>query len=226
MEEIKRKLSELRDEEYGDFMSSLLPGIPRETILGVRIPELRKLARSLKKETCSDLFLRELPHTYYDENNLHAFLIEEKAESFEQAVELTEEFLPYLDNWQTCDSFHPKIFGTDPERLYEKTEEWMKSRHAYTVRYGIVMQIRYFLDDRFLPEMPEQMAGIQSDDYYVRMALSWYFSVALVKQYEQTIPLFKEKRLDRWIHNKALQKAVESHRITEEIKAYLRTMKR
>ena len=168
---------------------------------------------------------KELPHKYYEENNLHAYLIENIAKTFEEAVMLTEKFLPYVDNWATCDTFSPKAFKKDLNALYDKTLEWMNSSHVYTVRYGIVTQLQHFLDVEFRKEMLDIMAEIHTEEYYINMAIAWYYSFALIKQYTATIPLFEERRLDKWVHNKSLQKAIESYRIDKETKDYLRSLK-
>ncbi len=226
MKQVEERLFQLQDLKYRDFHAKLMPGYDKERIIGVRTPVLRKFARQFAKEPDAAEFLKELPHKYYEENNLHGFLIENLASDFDTAIEMTEEFLPYVDNWATCDGFSPKAFSKDLPRLYEKTCKWMKSRHAYTVRYGIVTQLRLFLDDEFRPEMPEVVAALHSEDYYVKMAAAWYFSFALIKQYDTVIELFRTERLDLWIHNKALQKAIESYRIDKETKDYLRSLKR
>lgn len=230
MKQIEERLFALQDLEYRDFHARLMPGYEKEHIIGVRTPALRKLAKELAKEMKTDetiaAFLTELPHKYYEENNLHAFLIEQLAKDFEQALTMTEAFLPYIDNWATCDCFTPKAFKKDLNRLYDKTLEWMKSAHTYTVRYGIVTQLQLFLDDAFRPEMLEILAQIHRDDYYINMAIAWYYSFALIKQYDSTIGLFQAQTLDKWIHNKSLQKAIESYRIDKETKDYLRSLKR
>lgn len=226
MKQIEERLFQLQDLKYRDFHAKLMPGYDKERIIGVRTPVLRKFAKQLAKEPSAAEFLKELPHKYYEENNLHAFLIENLASDFDTAMEMTEAFLPYIDNWATCDSFTPKAFRKDLPRLYQKTCNWLESEHTYTVRYGIVTQLQLFLDDAFRPEMLEVIADIHSEEYYVNMAAAWYFSFALIKQYDVAIELFRTERLELWVHNKALQKAIESYRIDKETKDYLRSLKR
>ena len=230
MKQIEEQLFALQDLKYRDFHARLMPGYEKENIIGVRTPALRKLAKELAKKMAADqkiaAFLTELPHKYYEENNLHAFLIEQIAKDFDTALSMTEEFLPYIDNWATCDSFTPKAFKKDLNRLYNKTLEWMKSADTYTVRYGIVTQLQLFLDDEFRPEMLEILAQIHRDDYYINMAIAWYYSFALIKQYDSTVGLFEVQTLDKWSHNNSLQKAIESYRIDKETKDYLRSLKR
>ena len=226
MNQLEERLFALQDLDYRDFHAKLMPGYDKERIIGVRTPALRKLAKQLTKEgDCSD-FLSQLPHKYYEENNLHAFLIENLAGDFDTAMGMTEAFLPYIDNWATCDCFTPKAFRKEPQRLYEKTLEWLKSDHTYTVRYGIVTQLSLFLDREFRPEMLDILADIHREEYYINMAIAWYYSFALIKQYDAAIGLFESRRLDKWIHNKSLQKAIESYRIDKETKDYLRSLKR
>lgn len=168
--------------------------------------------------------MSSLPHVYYEENNLHAFLIEQITD-FETAVLETDRFLPYVDNWATCDCMSPKAFKKDLDRLLTKIDQWLSSSHTYTVRYGICTLMRYYLDSRFSPDLLKKVAEIRSDEYYVKMMIAWYFATALAKQYDATLPYIYEKKLDKWTHNKAIQKAIESYRVTDEHKAYLKTLK-
>lgn len=225
MKKIEEKLFALQDLQYRDFHSRLMPDHDKELVIGVRTPALRKMAKELAKDSDYKAFLEELPHKYYEENNLHAYLIETVAKDFDEAVELVETFLPYINNWATCDTFSPKALRKNLDALYDKTLEWMKSSHTYTVRYGIVTQLQLFLDDGFRVEMLDIMANIHTEEYYINMAIAWYYSFALIKQYQSVIPLFEAKRLDKWIHNKSLQKAIESYRIDKETKDYLRSLK-
>ncbi len=228
MKQIEEKLFALQDLGYRDFHAKLMPGYNKDDIIGVRTPQLRRLARELAK-TEPDLcraFLGELPHRYYEENNLHGFLIEVMAKDFDTALSMTEDFLPYIDNWATCDSFMPKAFKKEPDLLYERTLKWLESSHIYTIRYAVVTWLRLFLDDQFRPEMLEILAEFSSEEYYVNMAIAWFYSFALIKQYDAAIGLFESGRLNRWVHNKALQKAVESYRIDKETKDCLRGLKR
>ena len=223
-DEIEKRLFEMQDTEYRDFQSKLMPTVEKGRIIGVRTPSLRKLAKELAKQPASDAFLNGLPHKYYEEDNLHAFLLEQ-IKDFDRAVYEIDRFLPYVDNWATCDMMSPKVLLRYPDRLVEKIDGWLTSGDTYTVRFGIKMLMSGFLDDRFLPEYADRVAAVRSDEYYVKMMAAWYFATALSKQYEAVLPYITEHRLDTWTHNKAIQKALESNRITPEQKAYLRTMK-
>lgn len=219
--QIQRHLFTLQDTGYKAFCTSLMPTVEPDTVIGVRTPVLRHYAKQLAKEECGMAFLDKLPHKFYEENNLHAFLIEQLGD-FEKTVEALEKFLPYVDNWATCDSMSPKVFGKCPKRLLPKIEEWMNVDHVYTVRYAIGLLMRYFLDDLFCPEYPARVAAVCSDEYYVNMMIAWYFATALAKQYDAVLPYITEQRLPTWIHNKTIQKAIESYRISEEQKVLLR----
>ncbi len=214
----------MQDTAYGDFCSALMPTVERQRVIGVRTPALRKYARFLEPER-AEVFLRSLPHGYFEEDNLHAFLIERIGE-YERTVAEIERFLPYVDNWATCDSMRPKILKKHTDELYKKVLEWIKSDHTYTVRYALGMLHSYFLDDRFLPEQLALAAGIVSDEYYINMMVAWYFATALGKQREHTLPYLTEGRLRDPIHNMTLRKAVESFRIPEEDKALCRSLRR
>ena len=214
----------LQDLEYKQFHSKLMPTIDPDVIVGVRTPELRKLAKQLAKSTDVELFLQELPHRYYEENNLHGFLIESIKE-FDACIFALNQFLPYVDNWATCDMMAPKVLKKDLPKLYEWTKIWIASGKTYTIRFGVNMLMKYFLDEAFLPEYPELVASIAAEEYYVKMVVAWYFATALAKQYDAVLPYLTEHRLDVWTHNKTIQKAVESYRITKEQKEYLRTLK-
>lgn len=220
---VRRELFALRDEKYRDFHKKLVPTVDETRIIGVRIPALRKYEKELSAETGSE-YLDLLPHRYIEENNLHAFIIS-GMKDFDEAMRRTDEFLPYIDNWATCDSFMPKVFKKHPDEVYEKVKQWLKSERAYTVRYGLVTLLNNFLDGEFRLEMLDLAANLRSEEYYINMAVAWYFSIALVKQYDAALPYIIERRLDRWTHNKAIQKAIESYRISAETKAYLRSLK-
>lgn len=220
--DIKKELWKLQDNEYKVFHARLMPTIDPDSIIGIRVPVLRKFSKEIKD---SEAFFSELPHKYYEENNLHAFLIE-KISDFDLCMKETERFLPYIDNWATCDMLNPAVFGKNKEKLIEKIRIWIKSEHIYTVRFGIGMLMRYFLDSEFKEEYLEWAAGIHSDEYYVNMMLAWYFATALSKQYDETVKYIEENRLSVWIHNKTIQKAVESRRISEKTKNYLREYRR
>lgn len=223
---IEKKLFELQDIKYRDFHKRLIPTVDEKSIIGVRTPALRKFAKEFAKNepAVSKDFLKILPHRYYDENNLHAFLIEQE-KNFSDAMTLCESFLPYIDNWATCDTFSPKCFKKHPSEVYAKVKEWIKSDKIYTVRYAVVTLLQNFLDDNFEDEMLSLAASASCDEYYINMAVAWYFSIALIKQYDKALPYIEKKKLPVWVHNKAIQKAVESYRIDGETKAYLKTLK-
>jgi len=218
------KLFALQDQAYADFQSKLLPTVQRETIIGVRTPDLRKMAKQICKTPVAQEFLHSLPHRYFDENQLHAFILSEEKD-FDRCLEELELFLPYVDNWATCDQLSPKCFKKYPQELLPHIRKWMKSKHTYTKRFGIGMLMRYYLDEEFKPEYLEWVASIKSDEYYIRMMQAWFFATALAKQLDATLPYIEQHRLHPWTHNKAIQKAVESFRITDEQKALLKTLR-
>ena len=222
--EIRRRLFELEDPSYKKFQCGLMPTVEPDTVIGVRTPALRKLAKELSKEADIKDFLEDLPHQYYEENNLHGFLLE-TIKDYEEAVASVEAFLPYVDNWATCDQMSPRVFKNHLPQLLEKIEQWIQSEQTYTVRFGIGMLMRFYLDEAFLPEYLELAANIRREEYYINMMIAWYFATALAKQYEAALPYIENRRLTPWTHNKAIQKAVESYRIRPEQKAYLRTLK-
>lgn len=227
MQEITTQLFIMQDNEYKEFHGRLMPTVNPDTILGIRVPILRKfsnqLAKSLSKEKLLE-FMNELPHKYYEENNIHAFLIE-KIKDFDECIVALEKFLPFVDNWATCDMMNPKILKKNTQQLFCKIKEWIASPHVYTIRYGIGMLMRYFLDDNFKMEYLDMVAAVKSDEYYVNMMKAWFFATALAKQYEATLPYIKEKRLDNWSHNKAIQKSIESFRVPKEHKEELKRYK-
>ena len=223
--QLQDRLFELQDLSYRDFQSKLMPTIDRETVIGVRTPDLRRLAKKLRGTPEAAEFLRSLPHRYYEENNLHAFLLE-SIRDYDTCLTQLKLFLPYVDNWATCDMMSPKVFKKHAQELLTEIYRWLDSGEVYTVRYGIGMLMRYFLDEAFSPEYPKRVAEIVSEEYYIRMMVAWYFATALAKQYDQILPYIEEQRLEPWIHNKTIQKAIESYRITPEQKAYLKTLKR
>lgn len=222
--EIREQLLELQETGYQEFQKKLIPGEAQGTILGVRTPKLRKVAKKLAKREDVSVFLKDLPHRYFEENQLHVFVVGEERE-WNHCLEQVEIFLPYINNWATCDQFSPGIFRKYPERLLPDIRRWISSDHVYTVRFGVGMLMRHFLEDHFQERYLDWVAQIRSEEYYVRMMAAWYFATALAKQYEAALPVIEQKRLDVWTHNKAIQKAVESYRITSEQKAYLRTLK-
>ncbi len=222
--EVRAALKELRDAGYGKFQTGLIPTVENEKILGVRTPALKKLAKELAKDPEIDEFLADLPHTYFEENQLHAFIVAEEKD-FGRCMEETERFLPYIDNWATCDQFSPKVFGKHREELLPHIKKWMDSGETYTVRYGIGMLMRYFLGDNFRDEYAEAVAAVKSEEYYVNMMIAWYFATALAFQYETVLPYIAGRRLSEWVHRKTIQKAVESFRVSEERKAVLRGLR-
>lgn len=224
IKKVQQMLFELEDLGYKEFHSHLMPTVDPDTVIGVRTPELRRLAGKLAKDPEINLFLDTLPHTYYEENNLHGFILE-RIKDYEACVEAVDIFLPYIDNWATCDMFTPKVFKKHLPELLEKIREWMSSEKTYTVRFGIKMLMNYYLDEAFSPVYLEMVAGVKSDEYYINMMIAWFFATALAKRYEDTVPYLEEKRLERWIHNKTIQKAVESRRIEEQKKIFLKTLK-
>ena len=223
-EEIREKLFSLADENYKEFHSKLMPTVDRDKIIGVRTPILRKFAAELFKSAEYRDFMTDLPHKYYEEDNLQGFLIE-KIKDFDECLSETENLLPYIDNWATCDMLRPKAFKNEPEKLYSKIREWLGSDKPYTVRYAIGCLLSFYLDDNFKREHLQLVGSIVSDEYYINMMIAWYFATALSKQYDSTIPYIEERKLPGWVHRKTIQKAIESYRITDETKAYLRTLR-
>lgn len=221
---IKEELLALQDISYADFQAKLTPNIPRDLFIGVRVPELRKLAKKVAEEPETSKFLRDLPHKYYDENILHGLLISEMRD-YDACIEAVDEFLPYIDNWAVCDIMSPKIFKKNKKALLEKIKEWSASEKTYTCRFGIEMLMSHFLDDDFKAEYLEIPLFVKSEDYYVQMMIAWFFATALAKEWDATIKYIEDHRLDRWTHNKAIQKARESSRITLKEKEYLKSLK-
>ena len=217
-------LFQLQDKGYRDFQSKLIPTIPLETIIGVRIPAIRKLAKEYGKDPESVEFLKQLPHTYYDENILHALLVAE-IKDYEACVKEVERFLPYVDNWSVCDIFSPKVFRKNKDKLTDKIREWTASDHPYPCRFGMEMLMTHFLDEDFRVEYLEIPATVHSEEYYVNMMIAWFYATALANQWDATIGYIEDQRLDTWTHNKTIQKARESYRITPEQKEYLKTLK-
>ena len=223
-DEIREELFRLRDVEYGIFQSKLIPTADPEIFIGVRTPALRSYAKTLAKRADVGEFLDQLPHHYFDENQLHAFIISE-LKDFARCMEEVNRFLPYVDNWATCDQMSPKVFKKHKGELLDQIGLWLTTKETYTIRFGIGMLMQHYLDEDFDLKYPEMVARIRSDEYYVNMMIAWYFATALAKQYDSILPFLKEKRLDDWTHNKAIQKCVESRRITDEQKKYLKTLK-
>ena len=223
IQKIKNDLLLMQDKTYKDFHSKLMPTINPNSIIGIRVPVLREYAKKLFKENNIESlnpFLKNLPHEFYEENNIHAFIIE-KINNFDECIFYLENFLPYIDNWATCDMLNPKIFKTNYEKLLEKIYQWINSDSVYTVRFAIGMLMRYFLDEKFETKYLDLVTSINSEEYYINMMRAWFFATALAKQYEQTFPYIKNYSLDKWTHNKTIQKAVESNLINKEIKQFL-----
>ena len=224
IEKVQAELFEMQDLTYRDFHAKLIPTIDKETVIGVRTPMLRAYAKKFGKTADAVTFLEVLPHKYYEENNLHGLLIEQ-IKDYPACIAAIERFLPYVDNWATCDMIALRTMKKHLDVFIQEIYSWMASDHPYVVRFGIGMLMRYYLDEQFKPEYPEKVAEIKSDEYYVNMMRAWYFATALAKQYDQILPYLEEKKLDTWTHNKTIQKAVESYRIASEQKCYLRTLR-
>ena len=223
--EIQKELFSLQDKEYMKFLSKLTPNVSEDTIIGVRIPEIRKLAKKLVKNNEYEDFLKELPHKYYDENLLHGAIISE-SKDFEKCIKLLDNFLPFVDNWAVCDTISPKIFKKYKKGVIEKIKEWSQSDKTYTCRFGVEMLMTHFLDEDFKKEYLEMVANIHSEEYYVKMVVAWFFATALAKQWDYAVIYLEDNRLDVWVHNKTIQKARESLRISLEKKEYLKKLKR
>ena len=221
MEEIQKHLFELQDMEYRDFHSRLMPDIDKETVIGIRVPVLRKYAKSIAGTELAEKFIKELPHCYYEENNLHMMLIT-GIKDYARCLTEIERFLPYIDNWATCDFPAPKCFENHKEELLPVIKRWIASSETYTIRYGIGMLMRLYLDENFDPAYVQLVAGVKSDEYYVNMMIAWYMATALAKQWDAVVPYIEEHLMSDWVHRKTIQKAVESYRITDEQKVYLR----
>ena len=223
-EEIREELFKLQDLKYRDFQGGLIPGTELDYMIGVRTPELRKLAKTYAKNENVAEFLKDVPHKYFDENQLHAFIVSE-IKDFNLCVEEVNSFLPYVDNWATCDQMSPKVFKKNKKELLNYIEKWMDSKETYTIRFAIGMLMQHFLDEDFDEKYMDRISKVRSEEYYVNMMIAWYFATALAKQYDAAIPYIQEKKLDTWTHNKTIQKAVESYRIDSDTKEYLRSLK-
>ena len=217
-------LFSVQDLKYRDFNSKLIPNIEKDTVIGVRTPLLRNYAKEMIKNGEASAFLAELPHKYFEENQIHAFIISE-LKDYNTVISELERFLPYIDNWATCDQLVPKVFKKNTDKLVDMATEWINSDRTYTIRFGIGVFMRYFLDDKFSKEYLYLIANIRSDEYYVNMMIAWYFATAIAKQYSSAVACIEENHLDKWVHNKTIQKACESYRVTDEHKAYLKSLK-
>ena len=221
---LQARLFALQDKDYRDFHSKLIPNIDKDLVIGIRVPVLRAFAKNFSKEDEASAFINMLPHKYYEENCLHALLIEQISDCGTLIKEL-DRFLPFIDNWAACDILSPKAFKKHPGAFTAKIKEWIGSNNTYAVRFGVDMLLKFYLDQEFLPVYNEWVANIISDEYYINMARAWYFATALAKQYDKTVSIIEQKRLDVFTHNKTVQKAIESYRIGSEQKKYLKSLK-
>lgn len=228
MTEIQRQLFALQDKQYRQFHSSLIPTLPPEKVIGVRMPAMRKLAKQLSQQPDTIEFLNSLPHEYYDENTLHGLILCEEKD-YDKTIDMLDKWLPFVDNWATCDLIKPHSFRLmakhNPDRLLADCLRWTDSVEPYICRFGTGMLMTYFLDETFQPELLAHVAAIESEHYYVRMEVAWYFATALAKQYDATLPYIEQHRLCDWTHRKTIQKAIESYRISDEHKTYLKTFR-
>ena len=224
MNNIEKELFKLQDKKYQELQSKILPNLDANTIIGVRTPDLKKYAKKLFKDNNYESFINDLPHKYYEENQLHAFIISD-IKDYDECLSCFKKFLPYIDNWSTCDQSTPKAFSKNLDSLLKEIKGWIKSKETYTIRFGISMLMRNYLDSNFKVDYLEMVSKIKSDEYYVNMMRAWYFATALAKQYDKTISYIENNKLDTWTHNKAIQKAIESYRVTDEHKDYLRSLR-
>ncbi len=224
MNRITDELFSLQDKKYRDMQVKIIPNIDSESIIGVRTPELRTLAKKMVKENNYFEFLNNLPHKYFDENQLHAFIVSE-IKDYDECISYVNKFLPYVDNWATCDQMSPKAFKKNTDILLDEINDWLNSKELYTVRFAIGCLMQYYLDERFDSKYLKMVSKVKSDEYYLQMMIAWYFATALAKQYDATIPYIENKKLSKWIHNKTIQKSIESYRISQDKKDYLRTLK-
>ena len=225
MNKIVEELFKLQDKDYRDFQAKLIPNVGIDYFIGVRTPNLRKYAKEMIKNQSYESFLEELPHKYFDENQLHAFILSE-IKDYNQLITYINSFLPYIDNWATCDQLTPNILKKNRDKLIKEIKRWLKSKEIYTLRFSIKMLMQHYLDDEFKEEYLNLVSKIKTEDYYLKMMISWYFATALSKQYPIAVKYLEEHKLDKWIHNKTIQKAIESYRITPEQKKYLKSLKK
>ncbi len=222
---IGSKLFEMQDLQYKAFYSKLMPTVNPDKIIGIRVPVLRRFAKEFSKTDEAKNFFKKLPHKFYEEDNLHAFLIELMPD-YQKVIDELNRFLPFVDNWATCDGMTPKIFAENTDNLISEINKWLESEHTYTVRFAVNMLMKFYLEENFKEEYLQRVASIKSDEYYVKMVQAWYFATALAKQWDYAVVYLRENKLDEWVHNKTIQKATESFRITEEQKEYLKKLKR
>ncbi|MBR1422434.1 MAG: DNA alkylation repair protein [Ruminococcus sp.] len=224
MNTIAQRLTKLQDPAFADLTAKTIPGFDRQYFIGVRTPQLRALAKELYGSAAARSFTNELPHRYFEEYQLHSFIIS-REKNFEICIKETEKFLPFVNNWAVCDQLCPACFSKNKDKLLPSIYKWLESEHLYTKRFAVKMLMSHFLDNDFDKRYLDAVCGIKSEEYYMKMMIAWYIATALAKQYESTLPYLTEHRLDKWTHNKAIQKAVESRRITDEQKTYLKTLK-
>ena len=222
---LRNELFSMRDDKYKAFQEKLMPSVDTDSVIGIRTPALRRFAAEFAKKQSSSNFLKTLPHTYYEENNLHAFLIE-KIGDFDRTVEELNRFLPYVDNWATCDMMSPKVFSANQEKLLPIIKEWLSSPHIYMARFGIVTLMKHYLDEDFSPHHLQMVADVPSDEYYIEMAKAWYFAEALVKQYDSALPYLTSSRLSPSVHNKTISKACDSFRVSKDKKDFLKILRK
>lgn len=224
IQKVQQDLFTMQDLKYRDFHAKLMPTVDKDSVIGVRVPMLRAYAKKFGKTEEAKQFLEILPHQYYEENNLHGLLIDQMKD-YELGIEELIRFLPYINNWATCDILSVKAVKGHLDSYIKNIYQWLESDYTYTIRFGINMLMRYYLEEEFKIEYPEKVAAIRSEEYYVNMVRAWYFATALAKKYDQVLPFLEEQKMDVWTHNKTIQKAIESYRITLEQKEYLRTLK-
>lgn len=225
MNRIQKELFKYKDEKNAEFQRKLTPGVDKNKFLGVRVPNARKVAKEVIAENDYADFLQTLPHEYFDENLLHSILLSQ-VKDYDECIKYVEEFLPYVDNWAVCDTISPKCFKKHKDELLKKIKVWAKSKHTYTCRFGIDMLMTFYLDEDFKAEYLQIPSKIHSKEYYINMMIAWYYATALAKKWDDTIVYLEENKLDTWVHNKTIQKAVESYRITDKQKKYLKTLRR
>ena len=224
MNELQKRLFELQDIKYKEFHSKLMPGIDPDSVIGIRVPVLRAFAKSYAKTEETGAFIQTLPHQYYEENNLHLMIVNAEKD-YDTCLEQVKVFLPYINNWATCDMPLPKCYANHKKELLKEIPQWLASGQTYIMRYGMGVLMNLYLDEEFQPEYLEWVTAVRSEEYYVNMMIAWYLATALAKQWDVTIPYLEEKRLPEWVHKKTIQKAIESYRITPEQKVYLRSLK-
>lgn len=221
---IYEKLCQLQDLEYKKFQCSLMPTVSPETVIGVRTPHLRAIAKEISGSETAENFIKVLPHEYYEENNLHIFLLE-RIKDYDECISLVNKFLPYIDNWSTCDGLNPKVFTKNRDKLIAEINKWILTDEVYTVRFAIGMLMKHYLEESYKPEYMEMVCAVNSEEYYINMMIAWYFATALCKQYDDAMHVLKDHKLSPWVHNKVIQKASESRRITTEQKAFLKILR-